>query len=145
MARLETAACFCGEITAKALGEPFWICFDHDDDCRRAIGSPLTIWVGYKSNEFSFVTGEPKTYSKTEGVTRSFCGNCGTSIGYVDAGLPSEIYLCIGFMDHPENFPPQAQTYWSLRLPFIKMDDGLKRIEAYSRPRRSGFKNPNER
>lgn len=36
--RVETGGCFCGAITAEMRGEPFWICFDHDDDCRRAIG-----------------------------------------------------------------------------------------------------------
>src|SRR4051812_34960293 len=29
-------------------GEPFWICYDHDDDCRRAIGSLVNVWVGYR-------------------------------------------------------------------------------------------------
>jgi hypothetical protein len=44
--RLETCACFCGAIVGEVEGDPFWICYDHDDDCRRAIGGPLTIWVG---------------------------------------------------------------------------------------------------
>ena len=37
MARRETGACFCGGIAAAMDGEPFWICYDRDDDCRRAI------------------------------------------------------------------------------------------------------------
>src|SRR3954462_310846 len=36
--RIETGSCFCGAIAAEMHGEPFWICYDHDDDCRRAIG-----------------------------------------------------------------------------------------------------------
>lgn len=49
MARRETGACFCGGISAAVMDEePFWIYQDHDDDCRRAIGSPLTVWVVYR-------------------------------------------------------------------------------------------------
>jgi hypothetical protein len=50
-ARIETGACFRGAIAAEMSGEPFWICYDYDDDCRRAIGSPLTIWVGYRPEQ----------------------------------------------------------------------------------------------
>ena len=39
--RLEHGVCFCGAITAELRGEPFWICFDHDDDCRRATGGAV--------------------------------------------------------------------------------------------------------
>ncbi|RUW29656.1 GFA family protein, partial [Mesorhizobium sp. M1A.F.Ca.IN.020.06.1.1] len=30
--RIETGACFCGAIAAEMQGDPFWTCFDHDDD-----------------------------------------------------------------------------------------------------------------
>jgi len=76
--RLELGQCFCGAVTAELTGEPFWICYDHDDDCRRAIGSPLNIWVGYRPNDVKFLSGTPKAYSKTRCVTRTFCGGCGT-------------------------------------------------------------------
>jgi hypothetical protein len=85
--RVESGSCFCGAITAEFDGEPFWIGYDHDDDCRKAIGSPLTVWVGYRPNQFRLTRGAPKAFSKTRGVTRTFCSDCGTSIGYLDAGL----------------------------------------------------------
>ncbi|WP_245275032.1 GFA family protein [Mesorhizobium sp. LSHC412B00] len=123
-ARIDRGHCFCGAITAEFSGDPFWICFDHDDDCRRAIGSPLTIWIGYRPDQVDWLGSKPKTFSKTRGVVRSFCSECGTSIGYTDEGLPNEFYISIGFMDAPEKFHPQAQAYWEMRLPFIRMDDG---------------------
>ena len=125
--RIEPGHCFCGRIQALMHGEPFWICYDHDDDCRRAIGSPLTIWVGYRPEQFVLKSGYLKTFSKTPGIVRTFCGDCGTSIGYEDQGLPDELYICIGFMDAPERFPPQAHGFWQMRLPFIVMPDSLPR------------------
>ena len=110
-------------------GEPLWICYDHDDDCRRAIGSPLTIWIGYRPDQFRLTRGKPKSFSKTMGVVRTFCPDCGTSIGYADEGIPEELYVNIGFMDKPEGFPPQAHACWSQKLPWILLaDDHLNEI-----------------
>jgi hypothetical protein len=143
--RVETGSCFCGAIAAEMHGEPFWICYDHDDDCRRAIGSPLTIWVGYRSDEFKLKRGRLKTFSKTKGVTRTFCGNCGTSIGYRDDGIADEFYLSIGFFDHPERLHPAAHAYWDMRLPWLEFLDDLPRINGYSRARDAALGNPRER
>ena len=143
--RIETGACFCGAIAAEMRGEPFWICFDHDDDCRRAVGSPLSIWVGYRTDQFSLTRGVPKSFSKTKGVTRTFCGRCGTSIGYLDEGLGDELYIAIGFMTYPERFKPQAHAYWKMRLPWLVFDDGLPCVDDYTRSRDSSLGNPIDR
>jgi hypothetical protein len=143
--RVETAACFCGAIAAEMRGEPFWICFDHDDDCRRAIGSPLTIWVGYRPHQLRLSRGTPRSFSKTSGVVRTFCADCGTSIGYHDEGTGDELYLNIGFMDNPERFPPSAHAYWGMKLTWIEFADHLPRTETYSRPRDQQFGYPKDR
>lgn len=143
--RLTTGGCFCGEIAAEMHGKPFWVCYDHDDDCRRAIGGPMTIWVGYKAECVRFTKGTPKTFSKTRGVVRSFCGTCGTSIAYRDEGLADETYLSIGFFDRPQDFPPVAHGYWRERLPFVRFDDGLPTIDTYTRDRDPVFGTPDTR
>ena len=143
--RVETGACFCGAIAAEMRGEPFWIAFDHDDDCRRAIGSPMTVWVGYRPSQVRLTRGTPKSFSKTRGVVRTFCPDCGTAIGYTDEGLEGELYLAIGFLDHPERFPPQAHAYWRMRLPWLRFADDLPREDAYTRDRKPGFGYPVDR
>jgi hypothetical protein len=143
--RVETGSCFCGAIAAELQSEPFWICYDHDDDCRRAVGAPLSIWVGYRAHQIRFTRGTPKTFSKTTGVVRTFCSDCGTSIGYRDDGLADEIYLTIGFLDHPERFRPQAHAYWRMRLPWIRIADALPHIDGYSRRRDPTLGNPADR
>jgi hypothetical protein len=71
----------------------------------------MTIWVGYRTSQFRLKRGKPRTFSKTPGVVRTFCSDCGASIGYEDEGIAGEIYLTIGFFDHPERFPPAAHPY----------------------------------
>jgi hypothetical protein len=143
--RTETGRCFCGAIAAEMTGEPFWICFDHDEDCRRAVGGPLAVWIGYRPAQVRITRGEPARFSRTAGVVRTFCGRCGTSIGYGDAGLPDELYLSIGFMDRPERFPPAAHAGWAERLPWLHVADGLERIDGCSRPRDPGIGYPDGR
>lgn len=143
--RLEHGSCFCGSIVAELEGEPFWITYDHDDDCRKALGGPLTVWIGYKREQVRFTSGSPRTFSKTPGVERSFCADCGTSIGYVDEGLGNEIWLTIGFMDRPERFEPRAHGYWRMKLPWIEFADDLPRFETYTRERDPKVGYPAER
>ena len=143
--KLETGACFCGAIAAELHGEPFWVAYDHDDDCRRALGSPLMVWVGYRPQQFQLTSGKPKSFSKTKGVVRSFCTDCGTPVTYLDAGLPDELYVAIGFLDHPERFPPQAHAYWRMKLPWAEFADSLPKKDGYSRTRDPAFGNPADR
>jgi len=143
--RIERGHCFCGAIQAEMVGEPFWVCYDHDDDCRRAVGGPLMIWVGYRADQVRFIQGQPKQFSKTPGVVRTFCGDCGSSIGYFDQGLPDEVYISIGFMDTPARFPPTAHGYWQERLPYMQMGDGLPRVDTYTRERDPATGSPRDR
>ena len=130
--RIETGHCFCGAVAAEMRGDPFWICYDHDDDCRRAIGGPLTVWVGYRTTELRWIRGIPKAFSGTVGITRTFCSACGSSISYTDAGLSDEFYVTIGFLDNPERFVPQAHAYWQMKLPWVSFADNLPRVDRFS-------------
>ncbi|MBZ9986853.1 GFA family protein [Mesorhizobium sp. BH1-1-5] len=143
--RIEKGSCFCGKVMAEAHGEPFWVNYDHDDDCRKALGSPLTIWIGYKQEQIRFGGQAPKTFSKTSGVVRSFCAECGSSIGYVDEGLANEYWLTVGFMDHPERFKPAVHAFWSMKLPWVEFADDLPRLWRYSRPRDPAIGDPSSR
>jgi hypothetical protein len=101
-----------------------WICYDHDADCRRATGSALVVWVGYRPEQFRVVQGNPRSFSKTRGVVRTFCSDCGTSINYLDEGIPNELYIALGFLEHPECFRPEAHAYWREKLPWIEFAEG---------------------
>ena len=143
--RISTASCFCGAIIAEMRGEPFWVCFDHDDDCRKAIGGPMALWVGFRPHQVTFTKGAPRSFSKTPGVVRTFCETCGTSISYTDTGIESEEYFTIGFFDDPDAFEPMAHAYFRKKLPFLKVDDQLDKVDEYSRERDKALGNPRDR
>ncbi|MBV8909497.1 MAG: GFA family protein [Gammaproteobacteria bacterium] len=143
--RRERGACFCGAIVAQMTGEPFCVCYDHDEDCRRATGGALVVWVGYRPEQLIITAGKLKTFSRTRGVVRTFCSDCGSSIGYADDGTPQESYIALGFLDHPERFRPQVHAFWRERLPWIALMDDLPRIDGYSVTRHDSWGPPRDR
>jgi hypothetical protein len=72
-------------------------------------------------------------------------GLCGTSISYCDRALPGELYVTIGFFDHPEAFRPEAHGYWGLRLRWVETADGLPHVDGYSRVRDAAIGNLRDR
>jgi hypothetical protein len=103
------------------------------------------IWVGYRPGQFHLLRGQLSSFSKTRGVRRGFCAKCGTSISYQDDGCEDELYLSIGFFDHPERHSPQAHAYWCMRLPFVDFADDLPKLDGYSRDRDPRYGYPRER
>ena len=65
-------------------------------------------------------------------IERSFCGQCGSQIGYRDDHLPGNIYLSLGFMDEPENYPPTLHAFAGRKLPFLHLADDLPRYSGFS-------------
>ncbi len=140
-----TGACFCGGIAAEMYGRPCWAGYDHDRDCRRATGGALVVWIGYQASQFRITRGRPKSFSKTQGVVRTFCGECGSSISYADEALAGEVYVALGFFDYPERLRPQVHAYCREMLPWLHLTDDLPRCEGYSRLRDEALGAPNER
>lgn len=128
-------SCFCGRNRFRFHGRPIWITYDHDSDCRRAIGAPLVVWVGYMAKDVELVEGKPAIYNSSPGIRRRFCGTCGTSIAYEDDGLPGEIYYTIGVFHEPEAFAPVAHGFYSEKLSWLKLKDDLPHYQSHTRQR----------
>lgn len=83
------------------------------------------------------MTGQPRTV-ENGAVTRSFCGICGSPIGYGDQRLPARIYFMLGVMDHPEDYTPTLHAWSSQQLPYLHISDELPRMSRTSVPRPDG-------
>lgn len=129
-----TGSCRCGQVAAEIAAEPTWRSYCHCDDCRRQTGAPVSAFVGFHEADVAW-RGEPRLWQR-DGITRSFCGTCGSQIGYVDAGLPGEVYLMLGFLDEPQRLAPAVHAFEDRRLPFLDIRDDLPRFDSYSIERR---------
>jgi hypothetical protein len=116
-----TGRCLCGAIRYRATAGPKWIANCHCESCRRATGAPLTTYAGFVAKVFAFVAGQPKRFHSSPGVTRTFCGRCGSPLTYEGARWPGEVHVLIGTMDRPEHFPPARDAFAEEKLPWVPL------------------------
>ena len=128
-------SCFCRHNQFRFHGRPFWITYDHDADCRKAVGAPLVIWIGYLAGDVERLRGQPAVFNSSPVIRRHFCDRCGTSIAYEDDGLSGEVYYTIGVFDEPEAFEPEAHAFYPERLSWLRIQDGLSRCPRHTRER----------
>jgi hypothetical protein len=116
-----TGHCLCGAVRYRALGAPKWIANCHCASCRRATGAPMATFAGFEAERFSYIAGAPVRFHSSPGVTRSFCGHCGTPLTYEGARWPGEIHVLVGTLDRPEDFRPTHNAFVEERLPWLRL------------------------
>jgi hypothetical protein len=115
-----TGRCLCGAIRYRAAGEPLWVAHCHCESCRRATGAPLTTYAGFPAERFAW-TGAPERFASSPGVTRTFCGRCGTSLTYQGERWPGEMHVLVATLDRPEAVTPQGEAFAAERLPWLRL------------------------
>jgi hypothetical protein len=116
-----TGHCLCGAVRYRAQGTPKWIANCHCASCRRATGAPMATFAGFAAERFAYTAGAPVRFHSSPGVTRSFCGRCGTPLTYEGARWPGEIHVLVGSLDRPEDFPPTKNSFAKERLPWLHL------------------------
>ena len=118
--------CLCGALRysfeASAVLEQN---FCHCESCRRATASPVTAFVIVRADAFRWTGGAPSTYVSSPGVTRGFCGTCGTPVFYWNDDRPDQVDLYSATLDAPETAAPEEHSFWSERLPWTPVADDL--------------------
>ncbi len=125
--------CLCAALRFEARGKPLWIAHFHCESCRRNTGSAFATFVGFAAEGFTYVAGAPQTYASSPGVTRGFCGRCGTPLTYQAERYPGEVHVYVCTLDRPQDFVPQAHVHTGEQLPWLHLDDGLPRYLTTSR------------
>ena len=104
-----------------------WACYCHCDDCRRNCAAPVVAWLGVPLKNFKWLGIAPKTYESSKGVWRHFCGNCGSPMGFEAEHYPGGMHLYAASLDDPQNFEPTFHVNYEDKLPWLKMQDELKK------------------
>ena len=129
-----TGRCHCGAVSYAASGDPVHEAICHCGDCRRHAGAPMVSWAAYPTDSVA-VTGEAKVYASSEHGRRHFCGQCGTSLFYInDVALPGLIDIQSGTYDDPEARPPIFQVQCAERLSWMDRLDDMPRYERFPTP-----------
>ena len=127
--------CLCGAVRFRLEGEPFWVSYCHCGDCRKASGGAFMVFVGYRREQVEVLGSKPAVYRSSPGVRRSFCRDCGSPLAYEHEALAGEIYFHVGTLDGAERLAPTCHAWTSQKLPWLEIEDDLKRYSGNSRPR----------
>ena len=120
-----TARCLCGDVTWQADGPITEICHCHCESCRRATAAPMTTFIGLQLSDFQWTGAQPGTYTSSPGVTRSFCGTCGTPMAFQAARHVGEIHTYAATLDDPGRIAPGYHVHYDEKLPWLHLSDGL--------------------
>ena len=127
--------CFCGALRYRISGTPQRVTHCHCTHCRRTTGAPFVTWVETAVGSFELIQGTPERYATRPGVTRQFCGRCGTQITFEDAEAGGGLDVTAASLDAPEELEPDDHVWCDRMLRWVKMDDGLPRFRTRRNPR----------
>jgi len=128
MARFN-GSCACGALRYETKGSPIWSMHCHCESCRRTTGSPMTSWLGMGRGQVTWI-GERSFYKSSPGVTRAFCGACGTPMHYMSTRWPGEVHLYAATLDDPSIYEPTAHVHWAQRTAWLNVQDDLPKHEG---------------
>lgn len=119
--------CLCGAVRYRVEAAPLWMGHCHCESCRRATSSGFASFIGVARGAIVWTGAAPTVFASSPGVTRSFCGTCGSPIAFESALWPEETHLYAGTLDEPERFAPQFHVHSEEAVAWSIRDDGLPR------------------
>ena len=125
MSKSLSGHCYCGAISFEIDGTSDWVGHCHCESCRRASGSVMTTFAGFKLDQVRFTGARPSAYVTDDGVTRSFCKRCGSPIAYRNAATPDDIHLQLGLFDDLEALPPADHSFRNEKASWLRADEQL--------------------
>ena len=120
-----TGHCYCGAVKFEVTGKSDWIGHCHCQSCRRQSGSVMTTFAGFRNDQIIFTGAMPNRFSSDDGVTRSFCGQCGSSVAYQSNDLPDDTHLHLGLFDDLELLVPIDHSFLHEKPSWLHADEQL--------------------
>jgi hypothetical protein len=120
--------CYCGDIKYKASGDPAIKVQCHCRECQYISGGSVNVTIGMPQAGFEYTQGKPATYKRADlenGVTREFCGSCGTHILTQAPGLAGVMLIKVGTLDDPSMFTPDLAIFTAETQAFHHIPEGM--------------------
>ena len=129
--KIATGHCYCGSVSFEISGEPVKVAYCHCESCRRSLGGIVTASAGFRPDQVVFTDKEPSAISTEYGVTRTFCGDCGSSVSYTrDAS--EFVFVYLGLFDDPNRFIPQVHMMYSEKAEWLSVDEHLPKADDFA-------------
>ena len=127
--------CHCGSITFEADIDPDAVGICHCTDCQRLSGTAFRVVVRTPEDNFTLVSGTPRTYVKTaeSGARRAqvFCPECGSQIYATSTSDGPKIFsLRTGTLNQRDLLKPRIQIWRRSALAWIGEIDSIPARET---------------
>ena len=125
--------CYCGAVRFAAEGDPLFKGQCHCRECQYFTGGQPNVVIGMPEGGFSLTKGALKPFKRSDlenGVTREFCGECGTAITSKPPSMPGAVLIKIGTLDDQSVFPgPDMVIYTCDKQPYHHLPEGVPSFE----------------
>jgi hypothetical protein len=134
--RMQQGGCLCGAVRYEVRETPTSVAYCHCSMCRKWHGH-VGGYAGTPREQLSLLEQRGlKWFASSPNVRRGFCGECGASLFFDDAG-EAIIAFCPGTLDEPTGLHSTAHIYVASKGDYYEIaDDGLVRFNGA--PRRIG-------
>ena len=124
--------CLCGAIRYRAATAPVRGVLCHCEMCRRHSGAPALAFVHFPIESFEWLGAEPAAYRSSEFAERTFCPQCGSTLGMREEVLKDRIQVCVGTLDEPDRVRLDDHVWTRSRIAWFDTTDALPRFEKSS-------------
>ncbi|SRR6476619_6282780 len=125
--------CYCKAVRYQSEGEPVFKGQCHCRECQYLTGGSPNVIMAMPESGFKYTKGAPKAFKRKDlpnGVTREFCGECGTHLTTRSAGLPGAAIVKVGTMDDPSLYgTPQMAIFTIDKQAFHQIPSGIPTFE----------------
>jgi hypothetical protein len=110
------AACSCGQLRVRAVGDPRIVSSCHCLACQRRTGALFGATAFFPRGQIAATEGAYKTWRRQGDsgawLTFHFCPTCGSTVFWESEGLPDVVTIAVGAFADPA-FPRPARSVWT--------------------------------
>jgi hypothetical protein len=121
--------CLCGAVRFEIDGKLRHITHCHCSMCRKAHGAAFATYAQLGRRRLRLLSGGDglRTFASSEGVTREFCGRCGSQLFWSRDDRPDVVCIAVGTVEGDPGGRPEAHIFESDRACWVEIGDALPR------------------
>ena len=123
-------ACLCGAVRFEVQLPTLFCAHCHCTMCQRNHGAGFVTWIGVPPAQLEVVEGGDRVvrHRSSEHGSRSFCGECGSSLFCDNADHPERVDIVLASLQGPIDRDPQLHVYYSDRADWVQVNDSLPKL-----------------
>ena len=128
--RWVSGGCLCGVVRFEIRLPTLFCGHCHCTMCQRNHGAGYVTWFGVRPAQLKVLQGDDRLvrHRSSEHGTRSFCGECGSSIFCENVQHPDRLDIVLASLESEIDRAPQAHVFYSDRAAWTRVDDDLPKL-----------------